>query len=102
MSDSFDLIYSELNIDKNETLSDDQWMELIADRVEWFLEHDKDLLMSYLYRLDVSEQKIDKALTPGGEHPATQALAKLIFDRQKQRIATKLKYVVKPIDDWDF
>jgi hypothetical protein len=102
VSDSFELIYHDLNIENNRELSEDQWLEIITDRVSWLLENDKDLLLSYLYRLDIEEQKIDKALTPFEEDPAHIGLAKLILDRQKQRIATKQKYKVDPIEGWEY
>lgn len=39
---------------------------------------------------------------PFGDDPANVALAKLILERQKQRITTKQKYKVDPIDGWEF
>jgi hypothetical protein len=74
---------------------------LITDRVQWFLDHDKDLLLSYLYRLDVAEHHIDRALTPGNPDPAALALAKLILQRQKERMHSKQKYKISPIEGWD-
>ena len=65
MSDSFELIYHDLNIENNRELSEDQWLEIITD-------------------------------------PAHIGLAKLILDRQKQRIATKQKYKVDPIEGWEY
>jgi hypothetical protein len=102
MNESFNLIYNDLNIENQQELTADQWLELIADRVSWFLEHDKDLLMSYLYRLDIPEEQIDKALTPIDPDPANIAIAKLIYKRQMERVATKIKYKVDPIEGWEF
>ena len=87
---------------ENEGLTDDQWLEMIGERVQWFLDNDKDLLLSYMYRLDIDENKINIALTPMHAEPAHIQLARLIFERQKQRIATKKSIKVDPIEGWEF
>jgi hypothetical protein len=102
MNDSFQLIYNDLNIENRQELTPEQWLELISDRVSWFLENDKDLLMSYLYRLDIPEEQIDRALTPFDPDPPNIAIAKLIYKRQMERLATKQKYKVEPIEGWEF
>lgn len=102
MNESFEVIYKDLNIENQQTISDAELMDIIADRVHWFLDNDKDLLLSYLYRLDIEEEKIDKALSPSDVDPAHIAIAKLIFQRQKQRMETKLKYKVDPIEGWEY
>lgn len=102
MNDSFELIYNDLNLESGSTLTDDQLLAIISDRVAWFLENDKDLLLSYLYRLDIEEEKIDNALSPKDIDPANIAIGKLIFNRQKQRLETKQKYKVDPIEGWEF
>lgn len=102
MNDSFDLIYNDLNLESQNSLSDEDLLSIIADRVSWFLENDKDLLLSYLYRLDIEEDKIDKALSPSDIDPAHIAIGKLILHRQKQRVQSKLKYKVDPIEGWEY
>lgn len=73
----------------------------IADRVERLLSADPDLLMSYLYRLDVEQKSIKEALEVS-IFPVHVTFANLIWKRQKQRIATKKKYKQKPIKGWEF
>ncbi len=102
MSTSFDLINHDLNLEGNTGISDAEWLELIGDRVQWFLDNDKDLLLSYLYRLDIDESKINEALTPLSNEPAHQLLARIILDRQKQRLSTKNQYKVQQIEGWEF
>lgn len=102
MNDSFELIYKELSISSHDQTTDTEMLEIIADRVEHFLKYDKDLLVSYLYRLDIEENTIDSALNEASEDPLHIVLAKLIFNRQKQRQETKLKYKVEPIEGWEF
>ena len=103
MNNSFDLIYNDLNVDvQSEDLSEEQLLDIIGDRVAWFLEHDKDLLLSYLYRLDIEERHIEHALSLREIDPAHIAIAKLIFKRQKQRMEFKKNYKVEPIEGWEF
>ncbi len=62
----------------------------ISERVASLLTDSPDLLWSYLYRLDVREDKIQIVLKSGQD--VAVALATLIVDRQKQRVLTKNKY----------
>ncbi len=64
----------------------------LTTQIAWMIEHKLDFLLSLLYRLDVSEQKINLALAPQSPVPADQALAILILERQKQRMETKERY----------
>lgn len=73
----------------------------IADRVERLLRADPDLLMSYLYRLDVEQKRIEEAMVTS-VFPVHVTFANLIWERQKQRIATKKKYKQDPIKGWEF
>jgi len=73
----------------------------IADRVERLLRADPDLLMSYLYRLDVEQKKIAAAMEVS-VFPVHVTFANLIWERQKQRIETKKKYKQDPIEGWEF
>lgn len=71
---------------------------LLTQRVAYMMDHEMDMLVSLMYRLDVAEHKIKIALM--NEHPA-QAIARLFIERQKDRIKTKDQYKSPPIDpDW--
>lgn len=92
----------DINLDGLDTISEEQLLEAITTRVLELLERNPELLFSYLYRLDVLEHKIQFALNQQTEVPPHQALAKLIFDRQKLRIETKRKYKQEPLEGWGF
>jgi len=94
-------IGSELDIHFTDKLDHKEVLKHIADRVEQLLKGDPDLLMSYLYRLDVEEIKINLALETAIT-PAHVTFANLIWERQKQRIETKKKYKQDPIEGWEF
>ena len=65
-------------------------IELIRIRVADLLDKNAELLFSYLYRLDVEEHKIKAALNSG--MAADEAIARLIWERQKQRLETRRNY----------
>jgi len=94
---------NELFPDNLETLSESDLFKAIRDRVEYLLETSPELLMSYLYRLDVLEVKINAVLAPDSPVPPLEGLSRLILERQKERIATKQKYKSDPpIPGWEF
>lgn len=61
----------------------------LAAQIEWMLENRTEFLFSLLYRHDVAEKKIKEALHPAAPEPAHIGLARLVLERQKERILTK-------------
>ena len=94
-------ISHDLDINIPSELSDEEMIDIISVRVEQLFKADPDLLMSYMYRLDVLEKKIKAALQVSLE-PVHLTFAKLIWERQKERMQTKKKYKQDPIEGWDF
>ncbi|MEO5905767.1 MAG: hypothetical protein ABIQ11_03520, partial [Saprospiraceae bacterium] len=74
-------------------------LELFTKRVEEMMRDNLDLLLSSLYRLDVEEHKIQKALR-SSTVPVAEGLASLIILRQKEKIATRKKYSSGQTDPW--
>ena len=74
-------------------------LEAILERVEYFLSTDAELLFSYLYRLDVDEQKIKYVLNHQTKSDIPTALSELILERQLERIAMKKRFPVEPVDE---
>ena len=96
------IIKSHLDIDLD--VEDDDYqnlLKMIERRVEELLEKDSGLLFSYIYRLDVSEQMVRQVMTKD-DLDSVKALAKLIMDRQLQRLHTKKTIVQKPIQGWEW
>jgi len=73
-------------------IGEEEFLEALSERVAYMLDNQTDFLMSLLYRLDVLEYKINLALSPLAVEPPHVALARLILDRQKERIATRKQY----------
>lgn len=85
---------------ENEAILDEEALiTLFTTRVEELMQHDLDLLLSSLYRLDVEEHKIQRALRSSSEAPA-RGIARLIIERQKERLRTKRDYSSGEKTDW--
>ncbi len=97
-----DIIPKEFQLEEWESLDEEALLEMILSRVNELLETDIDLLLSYLYRLDVEEVKINQALSLHAILPANEGIARLILERQKRRMLTKKKFKQKPIKGWEF
>lgn len=75
-------------------------IKFMAQRIEEMMSGDFEALMSMMYRLDVAELKIRKALAPGNPENPARGLAKLIIERQRQRMETREKYRQNVSNDW--
>ncbi len=84
-----------------EDLSEEQVLEALSERIAYMLEHQMEYLLSLLYRNDVEEHHIQRVLSPAWPEPAPLALAKLVLERQKNRLQTKKQIRVDPIPDLD-
>ena len=93
-------INRELELTQDSYEDKEQLLKLIETRVAQLLDSEPGLLFSYLYRLDVSEQDVRKVLH-SSEDKVTQ-FALLIYNRQLQRMETKLRIEQKPIDGWEW
>jgi len=74
-------------------------IDVLAVRIAEMLQHSPDSLMSMLYRLDISEKKLKAALHPETKELPEYALAKLIVERQSERMQTRQKYSSPPKSD---
>jgi len=83
-------------------LSERDFLMIIKTRVSNMLEKEPELLMSYLYRLDIIEEKIKAVLSKDSIISPVDGLSQLILERQKERVATKKKYKQSPIEGWEW
>ena len=85
-----------------ETMTEEDLFRLLADQIAYMIEHKMEFLLSLMYRLDISEAKVDAALSPACPEPANIALARLVLERQKQRIRTKQEYKQDELEEgWE-
>lgn len=66
-----------------------QLQHQLARRINYLITHDFSLLISILYRLDISEKKLRQLLFPSGEATAGDIIAELVIERQVQKIASR-------------
>ncbi len=83
----------------DEPLTEEEMLMALSERVAYLMEYRLEFLMSSLYRLDVLEVHLNQALSPEAVDPPYIGVAKLIIERQKQRIHTKKKYKTEKLDD---
>lgn len=81
-------------------LTEAELLAALSDHVAYMMERELETLLSTLYRMDVQEPKVAAALLPNAPEPANVGLARLILNRQKQRIATKQTYQQPKNLDW--
>ena len=97
----FTKVGSDLDLDDNTDRSSyDTLLSAIAMRVDQLMQTEPELLMSYLYRLDVSESKVQEVLS-NSDNPIN-GLARLILDRQILRLQTKKAFRQDPIEGWEW
>ncbi|HUB59059.1 MAG TPA: hypothetical protein VL978_00070 [Puia sp.] len=87
---------SELNnsfgLDLPETATIDMLGQTLAERVNTLIMDDFNRLVQLLYRIDVSEEKLKKLLKENTGTDAGLLIARLILERQWQKIETRRKY----------
>lgn len=86
----------------DDSLSEEAFLKAIEIRVASMLESDPELLMSYLYRLDILEDKIKAVLSTESVMAPIEGISRLILERQKERLLSKQKYNQEPIDGWEW
>jgi hypothetical protein len=91
----------ELPAGKFESITEAELIEILSARIADMLEKQPEQLMSLLYRLDVLEEKILPVMHPAAPEPTNVGLARLVVERQKQRIATKRSIKTDPLEDMD-
>lgn len=96
-------IIKDFSIEKVEAegMDEEALLQLLANQVAYYMQYELEFLFSSMYRLDINEAKIKEALAPMALEPANIGVARLILERQKQRVYTKLLYKQTPIEDLD-
>lgn len=90
--DVVQLLNSQLDVAFTETMSMEEVEEKLRAHIDRLIQHDFQKLLSILYKIDVDENKLKKILI---EQPATDAaevIAKMILERQIQKIITRKQY----------
>ncbi|MTB49437.1 hypothetical protein [Lewinella sp. W8] len=83
------------------SVNEDQFIQWLADVVDYWMQHRMERLMSLCYTLDVSEAAVAEALHPNAPEPANVGLARLLYERQLKRLETKERFKPEMLDDED-
>ncbi|MBK7869811.1 MAG: hypothetical protein IPJ74_03535 [Saprospiraceae bacterium] len=97
------LIAQDFDLEAQEqALTEEALLQLLSDQIAYLIDHKLEFLLSLMYRLDIDENKVNRALSPFSEEPANVAIAKLVLNRQKQRVFTKEHYKQESLDNWEW
>lgn len=72
-----------------ENVTEEAILQLLADQVVTLIERSPEEFFQLMYRLDVSEKKLNSVLQ---EADVAQQIARLIYNRQLQKIESRAKY----------
>ncbi|HQW85417.1 MAG TPA: hypothetical protein PK987_13175 [Ferruginibacter sp.] len=97
------LLNVELSVSINENETYQQLHQHLAAYINTLIQNDFNRLINYLYRIDVSEQKLNTLLHENKNEDAGNIIATLIIERQQQKIKIRRQHNQrnKPIDDDD-
>jgi hypothetical protein len=65
---------------------------MLAEKVNILIERNFDQLLQLLYRIDINEQRLRRLLVENEGEDAGMIIARLIIERQWQKIETRRKY----------
>ncbi len=68
------------------TLSEEAILQLLAERIVTILERGAETFYQLMYRLDISEKKLNAIL---GEDNVPAKIARLVYDRQLEKIKSR-------------
>jgi hypothetical protein len=94
--DIIPMLNKELSLDLSEKLAMDELTEQLTDHINHLINTDFEKLIFYLYRIDVHEEKMKQLLQQQQGENAAQLIAKLIIDRQLQKLASKQNFHPSP------
>ena len=79
-----------LDIPQDQVTTVDEFHLLLTKVIAHLLDNDFERLLNGLYRIDVSEVKVQMALTLGKN--SAEEIASLIIERELQKVATRQRY----------
>ncbi len=77
-------------------LSEEALLKLLADRVVDYLEKGPDAFYQLMYRIDISEKKLNSII---GDKDVAHKIARLIYDRQVQKLQSRRAHKAQRTDD---
>lgn len=84
------------NLQLADTLSEEEIINRLADKLVQYLEKGPDAFYQLMYRLDISEKKLKATF---GDKDVAQKIARLIYERQLQKAESRQRHKTKIQDD---
>ena len=76
-----------------------QLLHDLSKEINFLITHNFPLLISLMYRLDISEKKVKVLLSQAGNTPAGEIIAALIIERQLQKIEARQSFKSNDVCD---
>ena len=86
------LLIADLNRVYGWELAEDALETQLAEKINVLIQHDFGALVELLYRIDVPEQKLRRMLDDNSGEDAGRLIARLIMERQWQKIESRRRY----------
>ena len=86
---------------EGKTYTEAEFIQALADAIDYWMQYRMEELMSLCYTLDVDEAGVALAFDPRAPEPANLGLARLLYARQLRRLETKRTIKSPPVDDAD-
>jgi hypothetical protein len=96
LNETANLLRQDWDLKLPDTLSEEALLQLLADKVVSIIEQGPEKFFQLMYRLDISEKKLLAVLAD--EH-APAKIARLIYDRQLQKIQSRHNNKVEKQDN---
>lgn len=75
--------------------SSEEQLESFVEYIDYLINNDFNKLVNILYRVDVSEYKLRETLALNTKKSAGDLIARLILEREAEKIAWRIKYSQK-------
>jgi hypothetical protein len=63
-----------------------------VDRINWMIQHDLHGLVAWLYRVDVSEEKMQSALAGNADRNSAEVILQLVLERLQEKARYRSKH----------
>nr|WP_294905462.1 hypothetical protein [uncultured Lacibacter sp.] len=91
-ADIIPLLNKELSLELPEKLAMNELEQKLTDHINHLINTDFEKLIYYLYRIDVNESGMKQLLQQQQGENAAQLIARLIIDRQLQKLQTRQQF----------
>lgn len=82
-------LLNELAVQATDTMSEEEIVKIVKQKVNELLQTDFNALLTLLYRIDVSEEKLKWLLETNQDKDAADIISGLIIERQLQKIKSR-------------